>query len=262
MGDVLNFERTDSFSVFAWIKNTVLDECCGQRIVTKQSNVERDIPGSFMLHISLPGGLGNQLAQDQFRDLFEITDPSFQSINDTQWHLVGVTYDGSSTLAGHNLYIDGQIPPVLDSGNDLTGSILTTADLQISGRDGPNFVWNGLIDEAVIFDRELSGSEALAMYNAGSAGMCKEVYLVQSLIEDVLQLNITKGISSSLDNKLEVALHTLDDMNENNDIAAINTLYLFIDIVNAQSGNQIPVEDANALVAAAEDILSFLNESW
>ena len=50
----------------------------------------------------------------------------------------------------------------------------------------------------------------------------------------------------------------LDDVNVNNDVAAINALQAFINAVTAQSGNQIPVEKADALIASAQAIIDLL----
>jgi len=37
-------------------------------------------------------------------------------------------------------------------------------------------------------------------------------------------LNLQSGIENGLDAKLDAALKAIDDLNENNDVAAINTL--------------------------------------
>jgi hypothetical protein len=75
-----------------------------------------------------------------------------------------------------------------------------------------------------------------------------------------VQLNLHQGISNSLDGKLDAALDALEDMKNNNDVAARNTLAAFINAVEAQSGAKIPVAQADALIAAAQHILDQLNE--
>jgi hypothetical protein len=82
---------------------------------------------------------------------------------------------------------------------------------------------------------------------------------IEELVAEVLALNIQNGISNSLDAKLDAVLRALDDANENNDVAAINALEAFINAVEAQSGNHISTEDANALIAAAEVIIAVLS---
>lgn len=82
--------------------------------------------------------------------------------------------------------------------------------------------------------------------------------LLTQLAQDVISLNIEHGVINGLDAKLGAALGALDDLNENNDTAAINALEAFIHVVEQQSGDVIPVDDANALIAAALEIIDLL----
>lgn len=75
-----------------------------------------------------------------------------------------------------------------------------------------------------------------------------------ALANKVMNLNLKNGISNSLDSKLDAALGALDDVNENNDVAACNTLSSFINAVEAQSGNQIPSSDADDLISDVMEI--------
>ena len=83
--------------------------------------------------------------------------------------------------------------------------------------------------------------------------------LINGLINDVVSLNLQKGISNSLDAKLDAAQKAVDDMNANNDVAAINTLEAFINAVEAQSGAKIPVEDAERFISQANEIITKLS---
>ncbi len=82
--------------------------------------------------------------------------------------------------------------------------------------------------------------------------------LLKDLVDQTMVLNLYQGISNSLDAKFSSALGALDDLNENNDIAAVNSLQAFINAVEAQSGTQIGVTDAADLIAAAQDIIDLL----
>ena len=88
-----------------------------------------------------------------------------------------------------------------------------------------------------------------------------EIDLLLSLTQTVMELNLRGGIANSLDAKLAVAVKALEDVNENNDVAAINSLEAFINVVQAQSGNQIPEADADAVIAEALDIIALLSGS-
>ncbi|UCG15956.1 MAG: SBBP repeat-containing protein [Phycisphaerales bacterium] len=82
---------------------------------------------------------------------------------------------------------------------------------------------------------------------------------IEALIAAVISLNLQQGIENSLDSKLDAAQQALQDINKNNNVAAINALGAFINAVQAQAGVHIPVDDANALIAAAQQIIDVLN---
>lgn len=82
---------------------------------------------------------------------------------------------------------------------------------------------------------------------------------IEQLIADVEALNLHHGIENSLDAKLDAALNTLDDVNQNNNVAAINSLEAFISAVTAQSGGKIPTADADDLIAQANLIITVLS---
>jgi hypothetical protein len=82
---------------------------------------------------------------------------------------------------------------------------------------------------------------------------------VKSLAQQVLSLNLQKGISNSLDAKLDAALGALDDLNEKNDVAAINALQAFINATWAQRGQQITETEADELIAMAQEIIDQLS---
>ena len=84
------------------------------------------------------------------------------------WYHVAGTWDST---VGLKMYVNG----VLEN----TSPVLVTRSpsgqpLQIGNQPafGPR-LFNGLIDEAEIFDRELTAAEVQAIYNAGSAGKCR-----------------------------------------------------------------------------------------
>ncbi|MHC4445821.1 MAG: SBBP repeat-containing protein [Planctomycetota bacterium] len=82
---------------------------------------------------------------------------------------------------------------------------------------------------------------------------------IEALIAAVISLNLQQGIANSLDAKLGAALQAIDDINANNDVAAINTLEAFINAVEAQRGGWISDADADALIAAALCIINMLS---
>ena len=81
---------------------------------------------------------------------------------------------------------------------------------------------------------------------------------VENLLVDVVELNLNTGIENSLDAKLDAVLNALNELNDNDDQAAINALQAFINAVEAQSGKQIDEPDANDMIAAAQEIVDLL----
>ena len=99
--------------------------------------------------------------------------------------------------------------------------------------------------------------------NSGSAyvfelGELTPQEAIQVLVADVIALNLKQGISNSLDAKLDAAVQAIDDLNQNNDVAAINSLQAFINAVEAQRGVSLTDADADALIAAAQAIIALL----
>lgn len=84
-----------------------------------------------------------------------------RNVNDGHWHLVAAVYDGANML----LYVDG----TLDASRPASGSITRNRDLVCvgyianSGLPG-NYHFDGLINEASIYNRALTASEIQAIY--------------------------------------------------------------------------------------------------
>ena len=81
------------------------------------------------------------------------------------WYHVAMTYDGSML----KLYVNG----ALDGSVAATGSIAPTIQpLRIGGPSSGPWWFKGRVDEVSLYNRALSASEVLAIYQAGQAGKC------------------------------------------------------------------------------------------
>jgi hypothetical protein len=78
---------------------------------------------------------------------------------------------------------------------------------------------------------------------------------IENIADTVMDLNINNGIANSLDAKLDSVLRALDDVNESNDVAAVNSLVAFINSVEAQRGSKLEEADACNLIQAADSII-------
>lgn len=84
--------------------------------------------------------------------------------------------------------------------------------------------------------------------------------LFSNLIGRVISFNLQKGISNSLDGKLSSALDALDDVNQNNNVAAINALNALVNEVEAQRDRHLTNQQADELLEGARAIISRLGE--
>ena len=82
--------------------------------------------------------------------------------------------------------------------------------------------------------------------------------LIKKLIFKVEELNLQNGINNNLDAKLQNALDALEAKNAGQRQDAINKMQAFVNAVEAQSGDKIPVEAADELIAIANYIISLL----
>jgi hypothetical protein len=82
------------------------------------------------------------------------------NINDNKWHHVAAVYDGSKLY----LYVDGK----LDACGNASGSLnVLASNVYIGG--GPSASFNGLVDDARIYNRALSYDEIETLYTGRAA---------------------------------------------------------------------------------------------
>jgi len=163
IGDVLNFERTDSFSISAWIKTS---ETVGFGVVVAKLDNTGPNPG-YQLGVNFATGLlSMQIINNSSTNLIAVNMDDV--VNDGTWRNIVITYDGSSMASGVNFYMNGTLRSDTDIANTLSASILTADPLQISGRDGANFTFDGNIDDVSIYDKELTSGEITTIYNSGN----------------------------------------------------------------------------------------------
>ncbi|MCH1491372.1 MAG: hypothetical protein L7T24_02370, partial [Luminiphilus sp.] len=91
------------------------------------------------------------------------------------------------------------------------------------------------------------------------AACADPVVLIDELSAFVADLNAKNGILNALDAKLGAVQGALSDLNENNDVAALNAMYAFCYNAQAQSGKQLETADADALIAKADAIIAAID---
>lgn len=156
-----DFERTDAFSIELWIKFT---SAATQIVFSKQIN-----SGAFHGYaLNAVGGILRFVIRDDNSKI--ITVETNLTYNDDNWHHVVGTYDGSSLHTGAKIYVDNTLNFSYGFSDTLTGSLQTTANLQISGRNGSNnpLQTGTFVDEAVIYARDLTAAGVAFRWNGGA----------------------------------------------------------------------------------------------
>jgi len=161
-----NFDYSfdSSFSMSAWVTNTGNNG--GDFIMAKAQN-SGDFKG-YHMQINSSGQLQMILQHTGGTD---ITVRTNMSINDGQWHHVVATYNGSRTAAGITLYVDGVAVATTTDRDNINGThtMLNDAPLIIGSRENGGAAFNGQIDEAAIWNSELSATDVQEMYNTAIA---------------------------------------------------------------------------------------------
>lgn len=158
-GDIAGFERTDSFSVECWFKT---------------------IGASDMIVISKMLGSGNYTGWEMYigsgrvyADLFGIYPSSYlrkytvATFNDNNWHHAVITYNGSSLSSGTKIYVDGSLQSTTTVSDTLSTTMINAANLQFAARNATS-LFTGILDEIVIYGKELTSGEVTSRYNGGS----------------------------------------------------------------------------------------------
>ena len=124
-------------------------------------------------------------------------------VDDGNWHYVVAGYDGLSKF----IYVDG----VLDVQVAASGSIMTSTFPAVIG-DDPYWgsrPFTGLIDEVTLYNRALTSNEIVAIYQAGTNGMCAPSpapsFLSTIPLDQTLRIGATASFSAIAECSVPVA---------------------------------------------------------
>lgn len=182
LGNVYQKERTDSFSVSAWVK-TGLPGITGVTdyvIISNADSSANNRGWSFYIHnngtphIKLSSVI-NTNDLDVFADNV--------AANDGQLHHLVATYAGGSAPASVQLYMDGVLLTKTTSLNSLAATIVAAGNSLRLGRFGANagLSFPGVIKFVSVWSSVLSGASVTTLYNAGVPGNEAAVGTPQSL---------------------------------------------------------------------------------
>ncbi len=165
MGDVLNFDYNEPFTISAWI-DLETSVASFMPVVAKQESSGNyrgyhfyitKSGGSYYLKFSFNNTLSNTIVVEGTTDLIGLG-----------WVNIVATYDGSTNASGLKFYINGSLETssILD---DTLGSNTTvsTAPLNIGRRDLTTIYYKGKVDEVSIYSSELNATQVNDIWNGG-----------------------------------------------------------------------------------------------
>lgn len=159
----LNFERTDAFSYSLWVKRNSIGT---NHILLSKMNPTGNRRGMFF-NLNTSNVIVVLLRTDTSTTNQRLNIKSTTTIADSNWHHIVFTSDGSSTIGGCKIYIDG-VSDTLNSDGNLSGSIENTAPFLIGALStAPLLPADAIIDEVAVFNSELTASNVTAIYGTG-----------------------------------------------------------------------------------------------
>jgi hypothetical protein len=157
LGDIANFERTDSFSFGAWVKPAgKANGAFLARMDDSNSYRGFDVMGNGE-------GVAVHIINNWPSNAIKVN--TVKGLKPDEWQHVFVTYDGSSKAAGISIYFDGQKQEWTIEQDRLTETIRTDKPLHL-GRRSPGSPFNGWIDEVRVYARQLSELEVKSLSGA------------------------------------------------------------------------------------------------
>jgi hypothetical protein len=172
----LNFERTDAFSISAWVKR--VGSGTTQFIFSKATNSSPYTGYSIYINPS------NQIASNiNISYASNHLSVNGNSTLNTSWNHVCVTYDGSSNASGIKLYVNGSKETTSSTGQaSITGTLSNSYPVNIAARNSSDLFFNGQIDEVAIFDTALTADQIkFDLYKPTSEGTNQTADVVNNL---------------------------------------------------------------------------------
>lgn len=197
-----DFERTQAFSLATWFKTSA----SGFGILFSKLRFAWPYWGyEFTLGdaAAITDNLVMFLVRDGANDRY-IKVRGNTVVNDGQWRLGVMTYNGNGAASGVKIYVDGALETLTVMLDTLDGSMLTDVPLHIGGRENNSSVWSGRQDASVVWNREITAAEVTELWNGGAGieiGVAAGVG--QLLAPKIVQVSrIQKAIHT--DNKMKV----------------------------------------------------------
>jgi len=160
-GNIASFERTEDFSVECWFKTVVQNT----QLVAK---IDNDAPYRGWALYLLNDTIACQLTNTNSPANRIVVSGNTIGLDDNNWHHIVFTYDGSSSSNGVHLYVDNHDESLTIYQDTLSATIINSINCEIGAKDGAISVFDGLIDEVVIYEFELTSAQVSTRWNGGT----------------------------------------------------------------------------------------------
>ncbi|MEY2544857.1 MAG: hypothetical protein QOE81_2318, partial [Verrucomicrobiota bacterium] len=157
--DADNLDVTTQLTLDAWVNTTDLSDY--PMIFSKFNGGN----ASYELHLQPDGSVRSNVSGDGSSYDVLISGPGV--VTTDSWYHVAMTFNAGDW----KIYVNGV--QVAAKSSSVTSIFQGTSDLFIGRDAGITHIMNGLIDEAELFNRALSGADILSIYNAGCTGKCR-----------------------------------------------------------------------------------------
>lgn len=163
LGDVYNFERTDTWSVNAWVYR--YDSANRLYVFCKMAGAG----GSYRGHQIRVNSTGYVyvLIENAYPTNGIYAKSTTTNIPATTWTMVGYSYDGSSSGSGVKMYVNGTPQSQSYTHDNLSSTIVGTTDCRIGANEIPVTNGFGRVDELGVWNRVLTPTEMTNLYNSG-----------------------------------------------------------------------------------------------
>lgn len=152
-----NLGLGNTFTVTAWVDSAAVNQGAYHRII------ETNYSTGFYI--------GTDATGSTYKLIVHNASAPYGTVNGGkivpgEWQFVAGTYDGTTG----SLFVDG----ALVAAGSFTAPGTTNLPVNIGASYTDTLPWKGRVDEVQVFDRVLSAQELRSLYDAGSAGGCKD----------------------------------------------------------------------------------------
>jgi len=171
---IFDFGASDAFSISFCLKTAMVADGC---IISKKEGAAYS--RGWEVYVRSDGYLAFRIVGGTVvANAIEVYESSIV-VNDDAWHHAVITYSGSGTVAGMNIYVDGFVRTKTNVATGTLGTVSNTGTPCIGAINAAGTYFDGELTEISLFDYEFTYEEEKQMYYASESntGYAMEVLL-------------------------------------------------------------------------------------